>query len=153
MRQIGDLKVKDVMRKVKSVHPDTKIKELIKTFEKEEVNALAVIDENGNFLGDVHKHDLLKLIVSPKDVSWDEVTGIFGRQVDMGYFAESVKDLMHKHELTVEPDEMVQNAVSIMFKHDLDVIAVTENEKVVGMITELEILEQIYKLNKKRGKA
>jgi len=149
MRHILNYIVRDVMRKIKSVHPDTPIKNLVSTFEKEKVDALAVIDAKGKFLGDVHKHDLLKLIVDPKDVSWDEVTGVFGRHVDMGYFAESVRDLMHEHEISVSPDDKVRTVIKYMFRHGLDVIAVVEGGNVVGMITELEILDEIYKSNKR----
>jgi predicted transcriptional regulator len=110
------------------------------------------MDSKGNFSGDIHQHDLLKLLIDPKDVSWNEVTGLFGRIVDMGYFAESAKDLMHRHEITVSPETTIRKTVSLMFKHNLDAIPVLKSGKFVGMITELEILDEIFKHNKKGKK-
>lgn len=150
MQKIAGLLVKDVMRDIKSVTPSTKIKKLISIFEKEEVNALAVVDKKGKFLGDVHEHDLLKLIVGKEDVSWEEVAGPFGRILDMGYFAETAKDLMHRHEISVKPDDTVKLVVRLMFRNNIDVIAVVENKKIVGMITEMDILDQVYKKNRRK---
>lgn len=152
MHHIAKLKVKDLMRKLKSVKEDTKIKEIIKVFEKDDTDAIAVVGKNNKFMGDIHQHDLLKLLIDPKDVSWSEVTGLFGRIVDMGYFAETAKDLMHRHELTVKPETTIRDVVSLMFKHNIDALPVVKNDKLIGMITELEILDKIIKENKKRGR-
>jgi len=71
----------------------------------------------------------------------------------MGYFAESAKDLMHRHEITVTPDTSIREVVSIMFKHNVDALPVLDKSaKLVGMITELEILDAIIKNNKKKVK-
>jgi len=150
MRHIANLKVKNLMRKLKSVHQDTKIKEIIKIFENSKTDAIAVVDDKNNFIGDIHQHDLLKLLIDPNDLSWDEVTGLFGRYVDMGYFANTAKDLMHRHELTVKPETSIHEAVSLMFKHNVDALPVVKNKALVGMITEFEILDKIFKENKKR---
>ncbi|MFO7872199.1 MAG: CBS domain-containing protein [Candidatus Undinarchaeales archaeon] len=154
MEKVRKLKVKDVMRDVKSVKSNTSITKLIAAFEKEKSDAVAVVDEKGDFIGDVHKRDLLKLLVDPQDISWDEVVGPFGRILDVGYFASTVKDLMRTHEITVSPEDKVEDVVRLMFRHGLEVVPVVEEEDFVGMITELEILEHIYKHKKsfKRGK-
>lgn len=154
MKKVRKLKVKDVMRNVKSVKSDTSITKLIATFEKEKSDAVAVVDGKGNFIGDVHKRDLLKLLVDPQDISWEEVVGPFGRILDIGYFASTVKDLMRTHEITVSPEDRVEDIVRLMFRHGLEVVPVLEKDNFVGMVTELEILEHIYKHKKsfKRGK-
>ena len=149
MQKIANLIVRDIMREVKSIRPSTKIKKLISTFEKEEVDVLAVIDDKGKFLGDIHERDLLKLLVSKDDISWEEVTGPFGRIMDMAYFAETAKDLMHRHDITVGPEEKVSQVVKLMFRSNVDVVAVVEYGKVVGMVTELDILDRIYKRRKR----
>jgi acetoin utilization protein AcuB len=152
MQHIAKLKVKDLMRKLESVHADAKISDVITVFEDDSTDAIAVTDKNGDFVGDIHQQDLLKLLIDPKDVSWNEVTGLFGRIVDMGYFAETAKDLMHRHEITVTPETTIRSVVSLMFKHNIDAIPVLKSSKLVGMITEFEILDEIFKHNKKRGK-
>ena len=151
MDKIRNLKAKDIMRDIKSVTPQTSIEKLISVFEKEKVDSLAVVNKRGKFKGDIHKRDLLKLLVGPEDLSWDEVVGPFGRIVDMGYFAKNVKDLMRAHEISVSPSERLKEVIKLMFRHGLEVVPVVEKGKLIGMITELEILEQIYK-NKKEFK-
>ena len=150
MRHLANLKAKDIMQKLKSVNEDTSIKQVITVFEDDKTNAIAVINKKGKFVGDIHQHDLLKLLVDPKDVSWDEVTGLFGRHVDFGYFATTAKDLMHRHELTITPETTIRVVVGLMFKHGIDALPVLKNKKFVGMITELEILERIMLENKKK---
>jgi len=152
MRHLANLKAKDVMRKLKSVEEDTSIKQVITLFENNKTNAIAVINKKGKFVGDIHQHDLLKLLVDPKDVSWDEVTGLFGRHVDFGYFAKTAKDMMHRHELTITPETTLRVAVGLMFKHGIDALPVIKNKKFVGMVTELEILDRIMLENKKKTK-
>lgn len=145
MKKIRKLKVKDVMRDVKSVKAATSISKLISIFEKEDSDAIVVVDEKGDFVGDVHKRDLLKLLVDPQDISWEEVVGPFGRNLDVAYFASKVKDLMRTHEITVSPENKVEDIVRLMFRHGLEVVPVVENGDFVGMVTELELLENIYK--------
>lgn len=162
MRHIANLKVKDLMRKLKTVHESTKISELIRVFEDDNTDAVAVVDSKGSFIGDIHQQDLLKLLLDPKDASWEEVTGIFGREVDLGYFAETARDLMHKHEIEVTPETTVREVVSLMFKHNLDVLPVVSKEskgtifskegKYIGMVTEMEILDKMFEHNRKRRK-
>jgi|ETN02SMinimDraft_4_1059925.scaffolds.fasta_scaffold190025_1 acetoin utilization protein AcuB len=149
MRHIANLQVKNIMRNFKTVKETAKISEVIKTFNSSKTDAVAVVNSKGKFVGDIHQHDLLKLLIDPKDISWDEVTGVFGRIVDMGYFAETAKDLMHRHELTVTPETSVREVVSLMFKHNIDALPVLKGEKIVGMITEMELLNKILKGGKK----
>lgn len=154
MDKVKKLKVKDVMVDFKTVSPSMPINELIEVFEDEKTDAVAVVNEKNKFIGEIHQRDLLKLLVDPRDISWDEVVGPFGRILDIGYFASTVKDLMKTHEITVSQEDKIEDVVNLMFRHGLRIVPVVENEELIGMVTELEILEHLYKHKKlfKKGK-
>jgi predicted transcriptional regulator len=152
MQHIGELQVKEVMDKVTAVHPSASIKEIVTAFEKCKLGTIAVINDKGKFLGDIHERDLIKLVVDPSKISIDLIAGVFGRIVDMDYFARNAKDLMRRHEIKVKPTDKVKDAVLLMFRHELTAIPVVEDKKVVGIITEMTILDKIYKHHRRRKK-
>jgi CBS domain-containing protein len=146
MKVIARKRVKEVMQaKVYSVYPDTPIEQVIETLKKEEIDCIPVINRKGKFLGDIHERDLLKLLIDPEKMPTNQLAGIFGKAVDMGYFANTAEDIMKRHEITLNPNDLVGDAVLLMFNHDLNALPVVKNGKIVGILSELAILEQIFR--------
>lgn len=142
---IGRKRVKDVMRRVfEHVKEDDPIEKVLAQLEREEIDTVPVMDKNGRFVGDISERNLLKLVILPGDVPLKEITGIFGRNVDMQYFATKAGDLTNRHELTVGPEDTVSFAAVLMLHHGVNSLPVVEKGKIVGILTELHILEEIY---------
>ncbi len=52
----------------------------------------------------------------------------------------SVKDIMNKKVLTIEPDKTIREAAKIMNENDVGSLVVVKGEEVVGIITERDIV-------------
>ncbi len=52
-----------------------------------------------------------------------------------------VKDVMSKNVITISPEENITKAIELMAKNNISGLVVVENEKVVGIISESDILE------------
>ncbi|MGC9058844.1 MAG: CBS domain-containing protein [Candidatus Aenigmatarchaeota archaeon] len=52
-----------------------------------------------------------------------------------------VKDIMSKNVITISPEENISKAIELMAKNNISGLVVVENEKVVGIISESDILE------------
>jgi len=144
---LKNLKVKEVMKKRFLIVKETGlISSVLKKFKKG-INILTVVDDKGKFLGEIHKIDLLKLVINPKDVGEEEIIK-FGFGVDFGWYAKKAGDIMNRHEITVGPDDLVEKAAIMMLQEDIRSLPVMENDKIVGIITENEILKKLIKRGK-----
>ncbi len=141
---IREAPVKDIMTKrVFTVHKDTSIQDLLMLFEKHDVSDFPVVDDEGKFLGDVHERDLLMLAVEPRYLDEHRLIGIFGTRLNESFFAESVKDLMKEHDVTVKPDTPTEEAVLEMWKAGLRCIPVVDDGKLVGIISEADVIDKV----------
>lgn len=155
MRKIGKHLVKEVMNPVfEHVKESDPLSKVITQLEKEEIDTIPVLDKDGEYIGDIHERDLLKLVILPEDVPTEEITGVFGAGVDLQYFATKAKDMVKRHDITISPDSTVSKAAVIMLHHDVNSLPVVEEGKLVGILTELHILEEIFEHHQaaKRGK-
>jgi acetoin utilization protein AcuB len=144
---IKKLKVKEVMKKrFLSIKENDSISSVLKKF-KNNINILTVLDKKGNFLGEIHKIDLLKLTINPKDVGEEDIIK-FGFGVDFGWFAKKAGDIMNRHELTIEPDMPIEKAAILMLREDIRSLPVMKNNKIIGIITENKILKELIKRGK-----
>ena len=141
---LKNIKVKDVMKKkfliIKENEP---ISSVLKKF-RDGIDILTIVDKQGKFLGEIHEIDLLKLAINPKDVNEEDIIS-FGFGVDFGWFAKKAGDIMNRHELTIEPDTSIEKAAILMLKEDIMSLPVMENDKIIGIITENEILKELIK--------
>ncbi len=53
-----------------------------------------------------------------------------------------VKDVMSKNVITISPDESISEAIEKMAKNNISGLIVVENEKVVGVISESDIVRE-----------
>ena len=52
----------------------------------------------------------------------------------------TVKDIMHQHPLTIGPNATILEAMSIMRKNKIGCLPVTQNDELIGIITEMDFL-------------
>lgn len=143
-KDIRETPVAEIMTKrVFTVHKDTSIIELLKLFEQHEVPDFPVVDDKGYLIGDVHERDLMKLAIKPRYLDEHRIVGIFGTRLNESFFAKTVEDLMKKHEVTVSPDTPTEEAVLEMWKEGLRSIPVVEQGKLVGVLSEKDIIDKV----------
>lgn len=149
-KDIRKSSVEDIMTKdFQKVHKDTSIGEVIEAFERHDTECLPVVDDEDNFLGDVHKRDLIKLAIDPKHMSEHDIIGFMGTKIDESYFAEDVKDIMETHEITADPDTNVEEVVLEMWKEEVRSVPITRGEKIIGVVFEDDIISKVVEKIKK----
>lgn len=132
-------------RPVISVTPDDPINDVLAMFRKEHIRRAPVI-KKGKLVGIVSETDLLN--ASPSDVSTLSIW-------EMNYLLSkvTVKRVMSKKVITVNVDTPIEEAARTMADNKIGGLPVTNNGKVVGMITETDLFKIFFELMGARQKA
>ena len=128
-RNVKYMKVKECMcENVCCVRPETKLNEIAKTMEKNQIGCVPVCDNSNCIVGLITDRDIiLRGIASDKDVK-----------------TTTASDIMSCNVCTCNKDDEVYNVEKKMAKNQVRRIPVVENNKVVGILT----LGDLAKYNK-----
>ena len=142
----------DIMTtKIHTVHLDTEIKALAKTFVEHNVNAMPVVDDDGKLLGMVTQTDLVEqdtplhipTVISLFDwVIYLESPKKFMEEVRK-VTARKVGEICSKDVVTCAPETPVATVASLMVDNKVHLIPVVENERMVGVIARLDIIRSM----------
>ncbi|RMF06079.1 CBS domain-containing protein [Candidatus Woesearchaeota archaeon] len=148
-RKIRSMKVSRLMtnRTLITVKKSDSIPRLLSLFEKHKVSDFPVVDDEGNLVGDVDLRDILPFALDPEDVSEHEIVGVLGTELH-DIFGNKVEDIMKFHEETVSPDDKLKDVALLMWKGDIRCVAVVKNNKVVGVISQRDIIDLLFKVLK-----
>jgi len=117
-RGLEDIQAEEVMtRDLATAKPTTPISNAAKNMVKKKISSLIITDEEGRLKGIATKFDVCKYLAT-------KGIGIF-----------SVHDFMRSNPITVKPSHPIFFAVSLMSKHKVAHMVVTEKEKPVGIIS------------------
>ncbi len=108
------------------VSPETDLLTSAKTMIKKKVGSLIVQEEDGK----------LKGIITEKDIIWAIVKK---SKKDLKNIL--TKDIMKKKVITIRPSASLEEAFEKLKKKNLRRLPVTENDKVIGMLTRKDILK------------
>jgi CBS domain-containing protein len=93
---------------------------------KEDIGAI-IVEEEGRPVGMITEKDVLdRVIASEKDL-----------------YETKAKDIMSKPIISIEENCPIKQALDIMRRHNVRRLAVTENDILVGIVTERRLLEAI----------
>ncbi len=154
-----DYKAKDIMTKdVICVKPEMKINELDKIFIKHNISGAPVVDENKNLVGVVSQsnivnYDLKKGMHAIIISDYYRSTGIESQQmtedsieVDTSSMADTeVKDIMAANVITAKSDDSIHDIANTMCDKKIHRLVIVEGNKVVGMVSTLDILKVVGK--------
>jgi len=120
------------------ISPTTPVLEAISILKKNKIRQLPVADKN-QLVGLVTRYELMS--VSPSPASTLSV-------YEMNYLMSKmqVRECMIKKPITVDPGTTIEDAALIMRDNKLDALLVTEQDKLVGIITESDLFEQLIKI-------
>ncbi len=120
------------------ISPSTPVMEAINILKKNKIRQLPVVDKS-RLVGLVTRYELMT--VSPSPASTLSV-------YEMNYLLSKmeVKEVMIKKPVTVEPSTTIEEAALVMRDNKLDALLVTEKDKLVGIITESDIFDQLIKI-------
>jgi len=107
---------------------------------------LPVVDEENNLIGAVGMTEVMEVIWSPKG---DKVPHeIMGHRVTAEV---TVSGVMSRSPVFISPKDTVEKAVSVMLGKGLTTLFVTEESKLVGVVSQADLLEQVISMKPREG--
>lgn len=125
-----EVRVEDAMtKKVITVTPDEKVIEVAKKMKERDIGSMLVCD-GGKLVGLITSEDLVKRVIIPnKDPN-----------------KLTAKDVMTKDLITISPDEELVEAMNTMIENGIQRLPVLDGDKLVGILTDGDILRKAPEL-------
>ena len=154
------MKVKDVMNpNVIFCKPDNTVREAAKILKENNISGAPIL-EGGELVGIISEADLLKLLIVPEKgdlwlpspfevieipirelIGWEETKRMLS---DVG--STKIEEIMTKDVHTISSEASVEEASEHMIRHRINRLPVTEDSRVVGIITRGDIIKGLAKL-------
>jgi len=146
------MKVKDAMTlSPRAVKPETKVMEVASLMCLYRFHGLPVVDDDGTLVGVIAEKDVLHSLF-PKiedmiahgmaTVDLDKEMGRYGEVLEL-----PVAELMTPNPVAVEPEMHLLKAATVMVRHNFRRIPVTEDGRLVGMLTLGDVHKAIFHAN------
>ena len=126
-RTVGQFMATDLF----TVRPDDIVDFAASLMEWRYVRHVPVEDDSGRLLGLVSHRQLLRLVA---------------RGLDKGAEPVMVRDIMRPEPISVQPETSTVEAIRLMRANRLSCLPVTENDKLVGLVTEYDLIVVASKL-------
>ena len=134
------MRVRDHMTaKVFTIRMDKKLLAVDEIMGWAHIRHVPVVDAQGGLVGLLSQRDVLRATLS------DLASTPVDRRNQLGHV--SLSDVMRREVLTIRPDESVQSAARLMRRHKYGCLPVVEDGRLVGIITEHDLLEVVERLN------
>ena len=127
------MKVSSVMTKNPVIiYPNDSLTDARSLMDKEHVDRLPVLDKNKNLVGILTRKDMLK--AGPSAATTLDV-------YEIGYLLSrlTVEKIMNKRVITVEENEVIEEAARIMVDNDIGGLPVMKGPLLVGIITDSDL--------------
>ncbi len=133
--------IKDRMTtKVVTVSPDTDVEQAYNLMKTHGIRRLPVVDEEGTLIGIVTDRDVRQVLIPWKSSKKDKEFYYLASEVP-------VSDVMTEDVITIRPHTDVAEAARIIYKHKIGGLPVVdEHRKVVGIITEMDLLAMFIEI-------
>jgi CBS domain-containing protein len=139
------MNVADVMtRNPMTIDPEAPVGTAVAVMAEERMRHLPVVDAGGALVGIVTDRDLRGAAMMPEMAQHLSATAR-RRLLDLGARLESlrVKDVMTWHPMTTSPETPLSQAAALMFEHRVGCLPVVEGPKVVGIVTDRDVLKAL----------
>ena len=150
------MRVKDIMDATPSlIRTSDTFEHLIKTLNEVKHHVVFVVDNEGNLVGVVTEADLIKVLI-PKYLSFDK---FLISAMNENYFehkcvesrALPVTEIMTKTVLSVQADDTVIHAASLMVMNKVRTLPVMDDSKVVGTVNLVNLIKHIMGVLQEAG--
>ena len=130
--------VQDVMHTtLTTITPKTTLPQAIRLVQQRGIRHLPVV-ENGELVGIVSDRDLKRAMASP-------ATSLEVRELNYLLDRLTVAEIMTRAVITIAPMFPVEEAARLMVKEKISALPVTEGGRLVGIVTETDVLELLVK--------
>jgi CBS domain-containing protein len=143
----GTMQVQDLMtRQVLTIGPSESCLEAVGRMHRARVRHLPVVDRDGLLVGVVTDRDLRHHLFSPGVLKECGETA-----VEILLKAVSVAEIMSRSVISVTPQEELMDAARLMREEKVGSLPVVERGRVVGILTETDMLRQICRADAARS--
>jgi acetoin utilization protein AcuB len=118
-----------------TIHAEETIGTALKLMLEKDVRYLPVVDDSGNLLG----------LVTDREVK-DASPSIFHQNEHPEDFEKPVSTIMKNAVFTAHPLDIAEELSTIFYEHNISSIPVLEDNKLVGLVTEREMLHAFIQL-------
>lgn len=145
-KELANIDLSSIMTKApQCVRDDDNIDQTRALMKKLSVRTLPVLGDNNRLVGVVGVKDIAK-IWTPKT---KESTGeLKGEKIPLDV---EVKSIMNPDPIYIEKEGKVKDAITLMQKHDISSILITEDKKPIGIITPLDIIELLIRMKERES--
>lgn len=141
----------DVMTSnVISVRADASVGEIAEILLTNRISGVPVVDDAGDLIGIVSEGDLIHRVevgTERRRSWWLEL--LSSKQILAHEFikahARKAADLMTRHVITVRPGTPLSDLASLLDKHGIKRVPVTENGKLVGIVSRANLVQALFK--------
>ncbi len=140
-KSCAEIKIEELMtRNVVTAHEDALLEEIFTLFEKHSYHTLPVLNSEEKLVGIIDQDIVLEILLFSQ-IPRAKHTHLAAVR-SLGVHA---KDIMITHPMTITPDSSLTYAADLMMKHRFDRVCITEDEKLVGIITKRDIVKEVSK--------
>ena len=136
--------VKDVMTtNVISVRKDASVKEIATALREHRFGAFPVLDDKAKVIGIVSESDMLtkEALIGEPDGLRGNMTGVLHHKAEKKAHGITAGDLMTGTPVTVAPEETVEYAARLMYKHKVGRLPVVDaSGRLVGIVSRADVL-------------
>jgi CBS domain-containing protein len=118
------MKIKEIMKDVRTISPDETVKEAADLMNRHSIGSLVVVDSKKKLVGIVTERDILQKVTAQNKLA--------GKVL--------VEDIMSNKLITIDANELLDDAVYLMIKHKIKKLPVIENDELVGIVTATDIV-------------
>ncbi|THB73653.1 MAG: CBS domain-containing protein [Desulfobulbaceae bacterium] len=126
---IGRIMHKDVI----TITPDASLVKAKELTEKNNIDHLLVVDDEGRLKGVLSDRDLKKYWASPANTLSTHELSYLIEKIEVGM-------VMTKTVVTIPPDTTIERAAHIMQTHNINSLPVMEQDELVGIITSTDVM-------------
>ena len=140
------MKISKLMtRKLLTVSPEDTVETAVQCLRQRGVRHLLVLDQ-GELVGILSDRDI-KRALQPEQTKKKKVLGLGG----LYFLLEPilVREIMTKDPLTIDPGTTAQEAAAIMIKNKFGALPVAKNGRLLGILTETDLLRTIATMPEK----
>jgi len=127
--------VKDIMqRDVVTVNPDTRLSQILRLLQPRGFRHVPVIEKEA-LVGIISDRDVKQCLASLAGA------GTMGTELERTRERLAASEIMGRTVTTIAPMDTVEEAARLMATQKISALPVTENDRLVGIVTETDVLE------------
>lgn len=124
-----------MIQDVKTLSPDHSVKDALQTMREKKIRHLPILSAEGAVVGIVSDRDLKEVVPS-----------IFSEVTDKSLYEIPLAEVMTKNPLIGHPMDFVEETAIIFYDHKIGALPIVSNNKLVGIITETDLLYKYIEL-------